>query len=109
MAPLAAWQCDLADDTLTWSPDVYALFGLSPDTPITRDEIVAMYCEESRAELHRLRSSAIVAGESFTFEARIQRPNGMWRRIRITADVMLKDGRPTHLYGSKQDITDEAG
>ena len=108
MAPLAEWQCDLATNMLTWSSGVYALFGLSPGTPLIREEIVEMYGETSRVELDRLRANAIAAGESFTFEARICRRNGEWRRMRVTADIVLANGRPTHLYGSKQDITDEA-
>lgn len=108
MVPLAAWQCDLTDNSLKWSAGVYALFGLDPAESPDRDRVVAMYSDESRAELDRLRTNAVARGESFTFEADIRRPTGEWRRMRVTADVVMTNGRPTHLYGSKQDITDEA-
>lgn len=106
--PLPAfWQCDLADDRLTWSPGVYTLFGIAPQTPLDRRAIVSIYDTDSRAMLERLRANAIAHAESFTFEARIRRPSGEWRRMRVSADVVLRDGRPIQLYGSKQDITDE--
>lgn len=103
----AAWQCDLADDRLTWAPGVYALFGLPLGSALDRAAIVAMYCDESRATLDRLRAEAISKGKSFTFEARIRRPNDEERLMLLTADVIFTNGRPSHLYGSKQDITED--
>ncbi|NML06379.1 PAS domain-containing protein [Sphingomonas sp. G-3-2-10] len=103
----AAWRCDLADDSLTWSAGVFELFGIPQGARIDRRETVAMYCEESRELLHRLRSEAIATCGSFTFEARIRRPDGESRWMRVTADVVARGGRATHLYGMKQDITAE--
>jgi PAS domain-containing protein len=103
------WQCDLSDNALTWSAEVYDLFGLPRGSPIKRDDIVSMYTEESRAMLDRLRSAAIAEKGSFTCDAEIVRPNGEHRWLRLTADVVCRDGRPTHLYGLKMDISGEAG
>jgi PAS domain S-box-containing protein len=103
----AAWQCDLRDDSLTWSDGVYDLFGLPRGSPLERDAIVAMYLPESQEELARLRSAAIAACGSFTFEARIRRADGALRWMRITADVVTENGVARHLYGTKIDVTDE--
>lgn len=106
LAPMpAAWECDLSDDSLRWTPGVFAIFGLPPDRPVRREEVVAMYSPESRAELARLRSEAIANCGSFTFEAEIRRPDGEMRWMRVTADVEVRDGRAAYLYGLKQDIT----
>lgn len=106
LAPMpAAWECDLSDESLRWTPGVFEIFGLSPDTPVRRDDVVAMYTAQSRAELDRLRSDAIANCASFTFDAEIVRPTGETRWMRVTADVEVRDGRVTHLYGLKQDIT----
>ena len=107
-APLpASWECDLADDTLRWSPGVFELFGLPPDSRPDRREIVEMYVGESRALLDRLRAEAITTCGSFTFDAQIRRRDGELRWIRLTADVLVQDGRAVRLYGTKQDVTDE--
>ncbi len=103
----AAWQCDLADDSLTWDSGVFDLFGLARDTRIERPAAVEMYTDHSRRLLETLRSRAIQTAGSFTFEARIVRPSGEQRRMRVTADTVVAGGRVTHLYGTKQDITDE--
>lgn len=108
MMPIhAAWQCDLRDDSLTWSDGVYDLFGLPRGTPLERDAIVAMYLPESQAELARLRGAAVAACGSFTFEAQIRRPDGEVRWMRITADVVTENGVARYLYGTKIDVTDE--
>lgn len=107
-APLpSAWQCELDTDALTWSPGVFALFGIPADTPIERPDILAMYSEESRALLERVRATAIAECGSFTLDTRIRRLDGEERWIRITADVACRGRRPKFLYGLKQDITDE--
>jgi len=107
IALAAAWRCDLADDSLTWSAGVFDLFGIEPGNKVDRQDAVAMYCEESRELLEQLRAEAIATCGSFTFEARIRRLDGQMRWMRVTADVAKKDGRAAHLYGMKQDITDE--
>lgn len=99
------WQCDLADDSLTWSPPVFALFGVEPGTPVDRRAIVEMYDSESRALMERLRARAIAERGSFTMEARIRRADGAMRWMRLTADIVCRAGKATQLYGTKQDIT----
>ncbi len=108
MLPIQArWECDLADDSLTWSDGVYDLFGIERGAPVTRDAIVAMYSAESREELRRLRAAAIAECGSFTFEAKIRRPDGQLRWMRVTADVAVENGVARYLYGTKIDVTEE--
>ncbi len=108
MMPLqASWQCDLTDNSLTWTDGVYDLFGLPRGSMPDRAATVEMYLPESRAELDRLRSAAIAELGSFTFEAQICRTDGAFRWIRITADVVCENGQARYLYGTKVDVTDE--
>lgn len=103
----ARWECDLSDDSLSWTDGVYDLFGLERGTPVTREAILAMYSAESREELRRLRATAIAQCGSFTFEAKIRRPDGQLRWMRVTADVEAENGVARYLYGTKIDVTDE--
>ena len=86
---------------------MFDLFGIPQGSKLDRREIVEMYAEESRELLGRLRAEAIATCGSFTFEARIKRLDGQMRWMRVTADVAARDGKATHLYGMKQDITGE--
>jgi PAS domain-containing protein len=105
--PAGTWQCDLSNDALTWSAPVFELFGIPRGIRVDRRDIVEMYTRESRVLLDRLRSEAIANCGAFTFEAQIRRPDGALRWMRVSADVVCRGGRATHLYGTKQDITDE--
>ena len=103
----ARWQCDLSDDSLSWTDGVYDLFGLERGIPVTREAILALYSAESREELRRLRAAAIAECGSFTFEAKIRRPDGALRWMRVTADVEVENGVARYLYGTKIDVTEE--
>jgi PAS domain-containing protein len=103
----AAWQCDLSDESLRWDSGVFDLFGIPRGARIDRREVLGFYCDDSREELERLRSEALAQCGSFTFEARIRRPDGETRWMRVTADVAMSGGRARQLYGLKQDITAE--
>jgi diguanylate cyclase (GGDEF)-like protein/PAS domain S-box-containing protein len=107
LAGAGAWQCDLATDALTWTGGVFDIFGLPRDAPVRREETLQLYSEESRAELEQLRTAAIERQQSFTMDARILRPDGEERWMRLTAGTMCRNGRLTHLYGLKQDVTQE--
>ncbi|MGC6399093.1 PAS domain-containing protein [Sphingomonas sp. FW199] len=100
------WQCDLADDRLTWALGVFDLFGMDRAVRPVRGDVLARYLPESRDALEQLRADAIRLGQSFVLDTRIVRPDGDIRWMRITADVLIRDGRITHLYGQKQDRTD---
>lgn len=103
----ALWECDLSDDSLNWSAGVFTLFGLDPSRPLDRPATLRLYDPVSRDVLESLRSRAIATAGAFTFEARIVRPDGAERWMLVSADTRVSDGRVTHLYGSKRDITAE--
>lgn len=106
-AGIGAWTYDLAGDALGWTPGVYHLFGLSPADRPDRRDTVALYEEESRETMERLRARAISQARAFTMEAQIIRSDGEARWMRLSADVAVENGRARRLFGLKQDITDE--
>jgi PAS domain-containing protein len=95
------WECDLADDSLTWSGGVYDIFGLPRQADITRDEAVALYCEESRAAMERLRAYAIKHRRGFTLDAKIIPARGGSRWMRLIAAPVCDDGHVVRLHGLK--------
>ena len=100
------WACELATQKLRWSGGVFSLFGLPDSARLDRREIVEMYCDHSREEMEWLRAEAISRRCGFSLEAEIQRADGSRRWMLLTARVHSRNGRPTHIFGSKRDITD---
>jgi len=107
---IGLWECDLSDDSLTWSAKVYDAFGLPLDARVTRAEAVALYREDSRAAMERLRAYAIKHRRGFTLDAAIRPDQGGQRWIRLMAAPMCDgSGRVVRLRGLKQDISHEYG
>jgi len=95
------FECDLSDNSLTWSGGVYDLFGLPRGAKVSRDEAVAFYCEESRAAMERLRSHAIRHQRGFTLDVEIRPAVGTNRWIRLIAAPICDGGRAVRLHGLK--------
>jgi hypothetical protein len=97
----ACWECNLADNSLIWSGGVYDIFGLPRGTPVTREEAMSFFSEESRATLERLRSEAIRTKCGFTIDVQIRPAVGGSRRVRIIAAPVCEDGKAIRLHGLK--------
>ena len=95
------WECDLSDNSLTWSGGVYDIFGLPRGAQITRDETVALYCDGSRAAMERLRTHAIKHRRGFTLDAEIMPAVGGRRWMRLIAAPVCEGDRVTRLHGMK--------
>jgi PAS domain-containing protein len=95
------WQCDLRDNSLTWSGGVYDIFGLPRDCTITRNETAALYCEESRCKMERLRAYAIRHRRGFTLDAEIEPIGGKRRWMRVVAEPVFEGDRAVRLHGLK--------
>ena len=95
------WECNLADNSLTWSGGIYDIFGLPRGLPVSRDEAVSFYSEESRAALEKLRSYAIREGRGFTLDVQIRPAVGGPRRVRIIGAPICQDGKTVRLHGLK--------
>lgn len=102
---IGQWSCDLADNRLTWSPEIYDLFGFPRDAVLARTEAVACYAEPSRAAMERLRRHAIRHRRGFTLDAEIVAARGERRWMRLVAAPLCADGRVAALHGLKWDVS----
>jgi PAS domain-containing protein len=99
------WSCDLADDSLTWTDPVFDIFGLPRGANISRDDVVSLYREESRATMNHLRSYAIRHRRGFTIDAEIRTVAGDRRWMRLLAAPVCEGDRVVRLQGLKQDVS----
>ncbi len=102
---VGVWDCDLRDDSLTWSAAVHDLFGLPRGIRVLRATPVALYVEPSRAAMERLRAYAIKHRRGFTLDVEILPANGGHRWIRLAAAPVCVEGRPVRLRGFKRDVS----
>ncbi|WP_246132804.1 sensor domain-containing diguanylate cyclase [Devosia ginsengisoli] len=106
-ASIGIWQCNLADNSLSWTNGVYDLFEIARDTPITRETTMALYSESSRREMEAARAQAIATCSDFSLDCEIITTTGKRRWMRLTGAVESRDGVAHRIFGMKQDITEE--
>jgi PAS domain-containing protein len=95
------WECDLSDNSLTWSGGVYDIFGLPRGAKMSREECVAYYSEESRAKMERLRAYSIKHRRGFTLDVKIRAAMGEDRWMRLIAAPICVEDRAVRLHGLK--------
>ncbi|PYX40562.1 MAG: hypothetical protein DMG83_26445 [Acidobacteria bacterium] len=102
------WEWDLATDCLIWSDETYRIFGLRPqERPMNADALRKIVHPEDRDRVFREKEQTITSGAYYDVEHRIVRPSGEVRVLNSTRAVKKDEsGRPTHFYGTVQDITD---
>ena len=95
------WSCDLSDNSLRWSREVYEIFGIPDGARLSRDETAAFYCEGSRAAMETLRAYAIRHRRGFTLDAEIQPGQGARRWMRLMAEPVCVGDQVVKLRGLK--------
>lgn len=95
------WECDLSDNSLIWSDEVYDIFGIPTGAAVTRDEAVALYAEESRAAMEKLRAYAIRHRRGFTLDVEIKPALAARRWMRLIAAPLCIGDQVVRLQGLK--------
>ena len=95
------WECDLSDNSLTWSGGVYDIFGLPRDLDISREGAIGYYSEDSRAKMERLRAHSIKHRRGFTLDIEVRSAVGENRWVRLIAAPVCVAGRTVRLHGLK--------
>jgi hypothetical protein len=96
------WECNLADQSLIWSGGVYDIFGLARGGRVTREQALALYVDDSREKLERLRAHAIRHKRGFTVDIEIRAAAvGELRRVRVIGAPVCDGHAVVRLHGLK--------
>jgi PAS domain S-box-containing protein len=92
-----------------WSPEILALFGLSPDdVEHSRERLMALLAPADREGLRQAVADALAKKQDYVVEFRFQHAQtGEWRWMEARGRAQYDAaGNPTMLYGLGIDITD---
>lgn len=110
IAQLGHWRVDLVHNSLYWSPEVYRIHGLTPETftPTVPNAIDA-YHPDDREQVSKHLENAVATKTGFEFELRILRQGtGEVRKVRAVGRVELSsDQEPIGIFGVFQDVTEQ--
>ena len=109
LAGLGCWEWDPASGRVTWSDEMYAIYGVEPGR--FRPSFEA-YLERIHPE-DRARAAATVAlalmdNRAFSMDERIVRPDGAVRQLRSHGQVVRDESdRPIKMVGACMDVTEQ--
>jgi PAS domain S-box-containing protein len=103
----AQWEWDVIQDRVTWSDDLYRMFGLEPRE--FRASFQAYMERVHPADRERVRmvlSQALERGLTFEFEHRVLRPDGSIRELKCVGTTKrARNGQPLRMTGTSVDVT----
>jgi PAS domain S-box-containing protein len=108
LAHFGSWERDLPTGRLTWSDELYRIYGLEPrEIPASFEAFLHHVHPDDTERVRAINEAAIRSGQSFEYQARILRPNGEVRHYHSRGAV-LRDasGRPSRVVGVVQDATE---
>jgi len=106
---IGSWEWDLTTGAVTWSDELYRIYGLSPRScAITLEEFLGRVYPDDRDRVQRQVAAAVERGGSFGHTERIVRPDGSVRKLETIGEVVVDShGRAVSLIGTCRDITDD--
>jgi PAS domain S-box-containing protein len=107
LAHLGSWAWDIRRDVVSWSDELYRIFGLPrPGEPVSYAAYLDRIHPEDRAYVDETVARALAEQRPFALEHRVVRPDGSERVVFAQGDVVVEDGRAVAMLGTAQDVTD---
>jgi signal transduction histidine kinase len=108
IAHVGSWEWDIPADEVTWSNELYRLWSLEPGSQeITYDWYLSSVHPDDRERARRIVDRAFREGKPFSFEHRVEQPDGHSRWIHSRGRVITDEsGAPVRMLGTAQDITE---
>jgi len=108
LAHVGSWSWEIESNTLTWSNELYAIFGEDPKTfTATYDAYLAHVHPDDREATAQAVAQCLQDRKPFNNRRRIVRPTGEIRIIdsygRLVSDAQ---GKPLSMFGACQDVTE---
>jgi len=107
-ARLGSWEWDIDQNTIWWSEELFAIYGLHPAAfQASFEAYLERIHPEDRADAKEVVEAALREKRPFAFEHRIVRPDGVQRVMLGQGDVLCdRKGRAVRMVGTAQDITE---
>ena len=107
VARLGSWEWDVVADCVTWSHELYRIFGLEPDeVPPTFEAYLSCLYPDDRSMVNERVAAALESGDGFDVEHRIIRGQGEVVWIHGRGEVVRDEtGAAVKMRGTAQDIT----
>jgi len=109
MAGVGQWRLDAETMTVTWSDEVYRIYGVERGAfDPSYDDAVSFYHPDDRGPLMKAIAHGLETGEGYKHRMRLIRRDGAERLVLTHADTeRAPDGKVTAMFGVFQDVTEQ--
>ena len=109
IAHVGNWVWRIGSDTITWSAEIYHIFGMATEKgDIRYAEFLRLVHPDDRERVEQAVALAIANNHKYDIQHRILRPDGQERIVHERAVVNINDsGEPVAMHGTVQDITEQ--
>ena len=107
LAHVGSWDWDLRSNTVTWSDELYRIFGLQPGEIDVAHEAMSFIHPEDRDLVLSTVKSSVKNKEPYSFYYRVLRPDGDERIVHSRGHIVSDEhGKPIRVFGATQDVTE---
>ncbi|MGB0561491.1 MAG: PAS domain-containing protein [Spirulinaceae cyanobacterium] len=122
VAHVGDWEMNLITGQVTWSQELFRIFGLEPqgdssDTPIAaeshssatifQEQYLKQIHPDDRAANQRALQTAIINAQPYEIGHRVVRPDGEIRHVWVKGQPILSDyGQVIRVFGTMMDVTE---
>lgn len=104
LTSLGNWEWHVKTDQLFWSKEMYRLWGIPYNTPVTYESFFSRLHDDDKSTV-QLHVNKALEGGGFSVEYRIVTDDGTLRHIYAEGEVTFDNGEPTVFMGTSQDIS----
>ena len=107
LAALGSWEWKVVTDEVSWSHELYRIFGLDPDrSAATSKGYFDSIHPSDRTQVDAATHDTITRGTTLSYECRIVRPDGVERVIVVRGRAVRDElGVCVRVVGTVQDVT----
>jgi PAS domain S-box-containing protein len=108
LAYIGSWELDIASNTLTWSDEVYRIFGLRPQQfGATYEAFLENIHPDDREMVNKAYTESVKTKTPYSIVHRLLLKDGTVKYVNETGETFYDDeGKPIRSIGTVQDITE---
>lgn len=108
IAHMGSWEWDIRSGAVTWSDEMWRIFGLQPGSGrASYETFLDLVHPDDRGFVREITDRAAVDGQPFLFDFRACRPDGAVRILHCRGEVTCDEtGQPLRMLGTDQDVTE---
>jgi len=106
-AQVGSWSWDIDANVVTWSDELYRLYGLAPQSvPMSYETYMQLLPADERDHVAEIVGRCRESGHPAVFTHRVVLASGDTRWHQCRTQTVIGDGRVVRLFGTAQDITE---